>query len=92
MDGRSGLKHGLLESVLYLAARDRQFRAELMFDPRSALFARLAIQIPESFDIRFIERPRGIDALVVLPRFIGVATKSYENGWKRRSSPPLSEK
>ena len=71
MNGRGALGRDWVTSVVHLAARDRQFRAELLQDPKSAIFARCAIQIPESFEIRFIERPPEVDALFVLPHFLG---------------------
>lgn len=71
MDDRNSLKSDLTNSVLYLAARDPQFRSELLEDPKTAIFSRCAIQIPESFGIRFIGRPPEVNALVVLPHFVG---------------------
>lgn len=92
MDNRSRLKPDPLRSALNLAARDRQFRSELLADPRSALFARRAIQIPESFEIRFIERPPGIDALVVLPRFVGSRNRLARKELEAPEFLPLPKK
>jgi hypothetical protein len=58
-------------AVLTRAAVDRQFRQHLLTDPRAALKATFALDLPNDYHLRFIERDAHLDALVVLPDFRG---------------------
>ncbi|MFL5543041.1 MAG: NHLP leader peptide family natural product precursor [Longimicrobiaceae bacterium] len=49
------------------AARDADFRRALLDDPARALHQTLGITLPPGYRVRFIERPRDLDALIVLP-------------------------
>lgn len=55
------------EQVAARAARDAGFRRALLDDPARALRQTLGITLPPGYRVRFIERPRDLDALIVLP-------------------------
>ena len=59
-----------LQAVLARASTDRDFRQQLLVDPKRAIRDALGIQIPQTFRLRFIERDPTVDSLVVLPDFI----------------------
>jgi hypothetical protein len=56
-----------LEQILTRAAVDLDFRKALLHDPRKAILDGLGIRIPASFRMKFIERGKDVDALIVLP-------------------------
>ena len=56
-----------LEHILTRAAVDLEFRKALLVDPRKAILDGLGIRIPASFRVKFIERDKDVDALIVLP-------------------------
>ncbi|GJG89790.1 hypothetical protein tb265_49710 [Gemmatimonadetes bacterium T265] len=58
-----------LDAVLARASVDRQFRRQLVDDPRQAIQQAFGITIPNGFTMKFVERDRDVDALVVLPDF-----------------------
>jgi hypothetical protein len=62
-----------LAIVMQRASTDRRFRERLLTEPRDAIRDVFGIVIPASFCIRFIEKTRDIDALVVLPDFVTAA-------------------
>jgi hypothetical protein len=57
----------LLKEVLERAATDKEFRARLLAEPVSAIRMAFGVILPHNYRIRFIERPRDLDALIVLP-------------------------
>jgi hypothetical protein len=57
----------LLKEVLERAARDKEFRARLLSDPVAAIRMAFGVILPHHYRIKFIERPRDLDALIVLP-------------------------
>jgi hypothetical protein len=57
----------LLKEVMERAATDREFRARLLSDPVAAIRMAFGVILPHNYRIRFIERPRELDALIVLP-------------------------
>ncbi|WP_420128817.1 NHLP leader peptide family RiPP precursor [Longimicrobium sp.] len=57
----------LLREVIDRASTDREFRARLLADPASAIRHAFGVILPHNYRIRFIERPRELDALIVLP-------------------------
>lgn len=57
----------LLKEVLQRAATDREFRTRLLADPVAAIRMAFGVILPHHFRIKFIERPRDLDALIVLP-------------------------
>lgn len=59
----------LLSDILDLAITNQDFRSGLINDPKPAIFDQFGVQIPESYNLRFIERDPDLDALVVLPDF-----------------------
>jgi hypothetical protein len=56
-----------LEQILTRAAVDLDFRKALLHDPRKAIHDALGIRIPASFRVKFVERGKDVDALIVLP-------------------------
>lgn len=56
-----------LEQILTRAAVDLDFRKALLHEPRKAILDALGIRIPASFRVKFIERGKDVDALIVLP-------------------------
>jgi hypothetical protein len=56
-----------LEQILTRAAVDLDFRKALLHDPRKTILDALGIRIPASFRVKFIERGKDVDALIVLP-------------------------
>lgn len=61
----------LMDSILNLAATDRDFRRLLLVEPRPAIREVFGVEIPETFAIRFVERDPDVQALIVLPDFRG---------------------
>lgn len=57
----------LLREVIERASTDRDFRARLLADPAAAIRHAFGVILPHNYRIRFIERPRELDALIVLP-------------------------
>jgi hypothetical protein len=58
----------LLQEVTALAATDLAFRKRLLSNPEAAIFDVFGVQLPASGPrVRFIEKPAGIDVLIVLP-------------------------
>jgi hypothetical protein len=56
-----------LEAILPRAAVDAQFRAALLRDPHQAIEKVTGVAVPQDLKIQFVEPPRGVDALIVLP-------------------------
>jgi hypothetical protein len=59
----------ILDAVLERATVDRDFRQQLLTDPRRAIQAAFGVVIPAEFRMKFVERDADVDALVVLPDF-----------------------
>lgn len=59
----------LLKEVLERAAEDREFRVRLLADPVAAIRMAFGVILPHNYRIKFMERPRDLDALIVLPEF-----------------------
>jgi hypothetical protein len=57
----------LLNNVLSRSATDPAFRAGLLAAPKETINEVFGIEIPDKFQIRFIEKEAGLDALIVLP-------------------------
>ena len=57
----------VLRSVLDRSRTDHGFRARLLVDPRAAIEEVFGVVVPHDFRVKFIERERGVDALIVLP-------------------------
>ena len=60
----------LLREVLGRSAVDPQFRTQLITNPHAAVKSATGVALPADLKLRFIEQPKEIDALVVLPNFI----------------------
>lgn len=58
-----------LEAVLERATTDREFRQRLLVDPRRAILEGFGVAIPASFNVKFVDKEKGVDALIVLPDF-----------------------
>ena len=58
-----------LDAVLARAALDLTFRRDLLSDPRNAVHRAFGVTLPADYRVRFIERDRDLDALIVLPDF-----------------------
>ena len=58
-----------IQAIIERASRDAEFRRALLLDPRRAIEEAYAVAILPTFRIRFIEKDRDLDALVVLPDF-----------------------
>ena len=58
-----------LEQILTRAAVDLDFRKALLVDPRKAILDGFGVRIPATFRLKFIERAKDVDALIVLPDF-----------------------
>lgn len=56
-----------LQAVLDRATTDAAFRRRLLADPRRAILDGFGVTIPLGFNVRFVEKEPGIDALIVLP-------------------------
>jgi hypothetical protein len=52
------------------AATDAAFRKQLLTQPRQAVRQAVGVTLPDTFNIQFIETPKGVDALVALPELI----------------------
>jgi hypothetical protein len=58
-----------LEAVLERATVDQEFRQKLLADPRRSILDAFGVSIPTRFNVKFIEKEKGVDALIVLPDF-----------------------
>ncbi len=58
----------VLEAVLQRSVVDHDFRKLLLHDPRRAM-QELGVSVPANFRVKFIEKDKNVDALVVLPNF-----------------------
>jgi hypothetical protein len=58
-----------LESVLERASVDHHFRQQLLVDPRGTILDAFGVNIPSTFNVKFVEKEKGVDALIVLPDF-----------------------
>ncbi len=56
-----------LDAVLSRAAEDKSYREKLKTDPASAIQEETGLNVPEGFDIRFVENEA--DMTVVLPDY-----------------------
>jgi hypothetical protein len=56
-----------LEKILARASTDPGFRRQLLSDPRGTIFDAFGVRIPPHFRVKFIEKDRDVDALIVLP-------------------------
>jgi ribosomally synthesized peptide (two-chain TOMM family) len=58
-----------MQAVLERSAVDPEFRRELLADPRGALERHFGYNLPEGFNVAFVENKA--DATIVLPDMIG---------------------
>jgi hypothetical protein len=58
-----------LQAVLERSTVDQDFRRQLLVDPRRAIQEGFGVSIPATFNVKFVEKAQGVDALVVLPDF-----------------------
>ena len=58
------------EQLLQKAATDAVFRQALLDDPAGTIRRQTDFAVPEGFTVQFIEKPEGVDAVIVLPELI----------------------
>jgi hypothetical protein len=63
-DGRN------LNTVLARAVVDAEFRTTLLADPHAAVRQATGVALPKDLKIRFVEQPKDVDALIVLPNIV----------------------
>lgn len=63
----SSAQQEALEKILTRAGVDVDFRRGLLANPRKAILDAFGVRIPSGFRVKFIERDRDVDALIVLP-------------------------
>lgn len=61
----------LLGEVIERACKDREFRSRLLADPAGAIRHAFGVILPHNYRVRFMECPRELDALIVLPPMEG---------------------
>ncbi len=64
-----GRGDGILHDVTARATVDLDFRTRLLRDPSGTIKEEFGVTIPTGHQIRFIEKPAGVDTLIVLPDF-----------------------
>lgn len=67
----SALSDNLLQEVAARAATDLVFRRRLLASPEEAIYDAFGVRIPHGHTLRFIEKPKGVDTLIVLPDLKG---------------------
>lgn len=60
----------ILYWVLTRAAVDPEFRRRLLTKPHTAVEEATGVELPAELRIRFIEPPKDVDALIVLPHAV----------------------
>jgi len=56
-----------MNSILSRSVSDREFRQLLLTDPKTAVLQTFGIRVPDDFNLRFVEKPPDLAALIVLP-------------------------
>lgn len=59
----------VLHDVTVRATVDLDFRKRLLDDPNKAILEEFGVTIPSGHTLRFIEKPKNVDTLIVLPEF-----------------------
>ncbi|HEU4559393.1 MAG TPA: NHLP leader peptide family RiPP precursor [Longimicrobium sp.] len=59
----------VLHEVTVRAATDMDFRRQLLKDPAQAIYDAFGVTIPSGHVLQFIEKPKGVDTLIVLPDY-----------------------
>lgn len=59
----------IIDQIMDRASRDLDFRQRLLIDPKTTIYEELGVRVPASYKLRFIEKDRDTDALVVLPDY-----------------------
>ena len=60
----------LLKEVMDRSAVDAEFRAILLKNPHAAVKSATGVALPADLKLRFIETPKDVDSLIVLPAVI----------------------
>lgn len=63
----------IFEEILKRSATDRQFRDLLVSEPAAAIEQVIGVPVatlPRPINVQFVEKPAGLDALIVLPDFV----------------------
>ena len=71
-------RRDLMDAIIDRASRDAGLRAALLREPKPAVYQHFGVEIPEDFNIRFIERDPELDALIVLPPFEDTLPEAVE--------------
>lgn len=58
-----------LEKVLSRAGVDADFRKGLLCSPHQTILDAFGVRVPTAFRLKFVEKGKDVDALVVLPDF-----------------------
>lgn len=69
MPSPNGRGDHILHDVTVRATVDLDFRTRLLQDPNGVILEEFGVTIPSGHQIRFIEKPAGVDTLIVLPDF-----------------------
>lgn len=67
-----------MQQILDRAATDAAFRSALLSEPHRAVREALGIEIPASFNLRFVEMGAADDAVIVLPHLVRPAESVSE--------------
>ena len=59
----------ILHEVTVRATTDLEFRKRLLHDAARAIYDDFGVTIPTGHVLRFLEKPQGVDTLIVLPDF-----------------------
>jgi hypothetical protein len=59
----------VLQEVTARATTDLDFRRQLLKDSARAIYDNFGVTIPSGHVLRFIEKPEGVDTLIVLPDY-----------------------
>lgn len=65
-----------MQQILTRSATDAEFRRKLIEDPRAALREVLGADVPESFNVKFVENKA--DATIVLPEYVDTSAQLSE--------------
>ena len=61
-------RRDLMDAIIDRARREPDLRAALFRDPKPAIYQHFGVEIPQDFNIRFIERHGSRDLMAVFPQ------------------------
>lgn len=56
-----------LAAIAARASRDSAFRSKLLHNPHAAIFEATGVSVPPDVRIKFVEKERDVDVMIVLP-------------------------